>query len=308
MLVLGIAAGMLLMMMVALYLSYRFGFYYRDENREPLDYKKTENKKKLEVEMDAAIIAFQGEKCEEVAIQSFDGLRLTGRYYPGKEGAPLQIWCHGYKGNAIQDFCGAWPMAKAMGHHVLLIDERAHRTSQGHTITFGIREHRDVIAWVEYVCQRFGAIPIGLMGVSMGAATVLMAAGREMPNNVKCVVADCPYDAPDRIVKKVIANEMKMKAGLMYPLARFSAMVFGHFDLEAWSPLEAVKKTSLPILLIHGEEDHFVPCEMSRNIKDASGDKAELHTIPHSPHALNQLTNPEMYAGIYTAFLQKHLG
>ena len=290
-----------------LHYGYKLAFYYTDPLASPYAYEETDQTDACKAVLDAAIGEFLAASYEEVSIKSHDGLKLTGKYYHTADGAPLEIHCHGYKGNAIRDFCGAWKIAKESGHNVLLINQRVHGGSEGHTITFGILERRDVLDWVKYANERFGKVPTMLCGVSMGAATVLMASGMELPANVKAVVADCPYDAPSNIIKKVLGQDMGMPVGIVYPLIRFGGMLYGKFNLDDDSPLEAVKRTKLPILLIHGDDDRFVPYEMSRNIHAAAPEKIRFHTVHGAGHALNYVTAPEAYTAAVREFTQKHL-
>lgn len=290
-----------------LHYGYKLAFYYEDPQESPYRYKDDDQTRAIRPVMDAAIADFAAEAFEEVTFVSHDGLTLKGRYYHYADGAPLEIMCHGYKGNAIRDFCGNWRIAKEDGRNVLLIDQRCHGNSEGHTITFGILERRDVLGWISWANQRFGEVPILLSGVSMGAATVLMVSGMELSENVKAVVADCPYDAPSNIIKKVLGQDMGMPVGLVYPLIRFGGMVYGRFNLNAFSPVEAVRKTKLPILLIHGDDDRFVPYNMSVNIRAAAPEKINFHTVSGAGHALNYVTDPETYTRILREFTRKHL-
>ena len=196
-------------------------------------------------------------------------------------------------------------MAKSAGHNVLLINQRCHGGSEGHTITFGILERRDVLGWIRYACDRFGNVPILLSGISMGAATVLMVSGMELPDNVKGIIADCPYDAPSNIIRKVLGQDMGMPVKVVYPLIRMGGMLYGKFNLNADSPVEAVKKATVPILLIHGDDDRFVPYSMSCNIYAAAPEKIEFHTIPGAGHALNYVKDPEGYSRIVNSFYEK---
>ena len=84
-------------------------------------------------------------------------------------------------------------------------------------------------------------------------------------------------------------------------------MLYGKFNLEASSPVESVKQSKVPILLIHGDDDRFVPYEMSCNIHVAAPDKIEFHTIRGAGHALNYVTAPEEYKEIVYAFTEKYL-
>ncbi len=291
-----------------LHYGYKLAFYYKDPLESPYAYGDSDQIRACKEVLDDAIGEYEAVPCEEVSIRSHDGLKLTARYYHVADGAPLQILCHGYKGNAIRDFCGVWRIAREAGHNVLLIDQRSHGKSEGHTITFGIRERMDCLAWVNYAAERFGDVPMLLGGVSMGAATVLMAAGmKELPGNVKCVIADCPYDAPSGIIKKVLGKDMGMPVGMVYPLIRLGGMVYGGFDLEADSPREAVKRAQVPILLIHGDEDRFVPYDMSCNIHAAAPESVEFHTVPGAGHALNYVKDPQGYTRILREFIGKHL-
>ena len=307
MLFLILLAVLLAAFLYALHYGYKLAFQYTDPMDSPYDYQDNDQTRKCKVVQDAVIADFLEVPYEEVSITSHDGLKLTGRYYHNADGAPLEIQCHGYKGNAIRDFSGAWPIAKAAGHNVLLINQRCHGGSEGKTITFGILERRDVMGWIRYANARFGNVPILLSGVSMGAATVLMVSGMELPVNVKGIIADCPYDAPSNIIRKVLGQDMGMPVKVVYPLIRLGGMLYGKFNLNADSPVEAVRRSTVPILLIHGDDDRFVPYAMSCNIHAAAPEKIEFHTISGAGHALNYVTDPEGYTEIVNGFYKKIL-
>ena len=295
---------------VVLYLlhyGYKLAFYYEDPKTSPYEYGDNEQSRVVKSVLDDAIAEFEKAPFEAVSITSHDGLKLTGRYYHVKDGAPLEIQCHGYKGNATRDFCGNWKIAKEAGRNVLLIDERCHGNSEGHTITFGILERQDVLNWIAYANKRFGTVSMMLSGFSMGAATVLMTSGMSLPENVKGILADCPYDAPSNIIKKVLGTDMGMPVKFVYPVIRVGGILYGKFNLDAASPVEAVKNSKVPILLIHGDDDRFVPYEMSCNIHKAAPDKIEFHTIHNAGHAMNYVTAPEQYTRIVHAFTEKYI-
>ena len=245
---------------------------------------------------------------EPVTITSFDGKKLYARYYHVADGAPLQIQFHGYKSSAILDFCGGSLYAGKIGHNALVVDQRSHGKSEGKAITFGVLERKDVLSWIDYARSRFGEdVTIILAGLSMGAATVLMATDQPLPSNVAGVMADCPYSAPGAIIKKVCQADMHLPAGFMYPFIKLGARLFAGFDLEESSAVAAVKNTPVPILLIHGEADNFVPCDMSREIKKANPDRVTLVTIPDAGHGLCYMTNPPRYEEAVNHFVKKVL-
>ena len=251
--------------------------------------------------MQKLISDFEAVPFEEVYIRSYDGARLFARYYHRTDDAPLQIQCHGYRGTAMRDYCGGSRLGFEAGHNLLVIDQRAQGRSDGRTISFGIREHRDVLCWLDYAIGRFGKdTPVILSGVSMGAATVLMCTGEELPPNVRGVVADSPYFAPTEIIRKV-CRDRHLPPALVMPFIHLSARLFGGFSLRAGSPLEAVEKARIPILIIHGEDDRFVPCQMSRELA-ARTDKIRLETFPDAGHGLSFIEDYERYRRVCFAF------
>lgn len=232
---------------------------------------------------------------EDVEITSFDGLKLRGRFYEYAPDAPIELLFHGYRGTSEQDMSGGVLRCFQVGHSALLVDQRACGKSEGNKITFGIYESRDCHSWISYVQQRFGQQrKLILCGISMGAATVLMAAGRPLPPAVAGVLADCGYTSPRDIIREVI-RQMKLPPKLCYPFVRLAARLFAGFDLEEDSPIEAATRCQVPVIFFHGESDDFVPCEMSRRNFEACSAKKELVTVPGAGHGLSYFLEPERY-------------
>ena len=229
-------------------------------------------------------------------ITSFDGLKLYGKYYECDPSAPMEIMFPGYRGLAERDLCGGVQRAFAVGRNVLLVDQRACGMCEGNIITFGIYERLDCLAWIRYAIERFGPdVKIVLSGVSMGAATVTMAAGLdELPSNVFGVVADSGYSSPKDIICKVI-GDMHLPPQLGWPFVKLGAKLFGKFDIEAASSMEAVQKAKVPIYFAHGEADDFVPCHMTQQLYGACVSEKTLVLIPNAGHGLCYLVAPDTY-------------
>lgn len=241
---------------------------------------------------------------EDVFINSFDGLKLHGRYYHVKDGVPLDIQFHGYNGNAMRDFCGGNKISRESGHNSLLIDQRAHGMSRGKTISFGINERKDCLSWVRYAVERFGEdTEIVLSGVSMGAATVLMASDLGLPKNVKAIVADCGYSSPKAIINKVM-RDSGLPDKLMYPFVWLGAMVFGKFNLTESSAVSAVSESDVPILIIHGGADDFVPCYMAEEIYKACRSEKKLLIVPGAGHGMSYLVDKDLYEKTVKDFIK----
>lgn len=238
----------------------------------------------------------------EHTIVSFDGLTLYGKYYEYAPNAPMELMFHGYRGNAERDLSGGVQRCFALGHSALIVDQRCSGKSSGRVITFGLREHRDCLSWIEYMRCCFGDdVKIILTGISMGAATVMLAAGEDLPPNVIGVLADCGYTDAKTIISVVI-KKIGLPVKLAYPFVRLGGLLFGGFDIDRVSPREALKKAKVPVIFFHGEQDGFVPCEMSRENYDACPARKRLVTVPGADHGLSYPMAPEEYLAAVKEF------
>ena len=140
----------------------------------------------------------------------------------------------------------------------------------------------------------------------MGAATVLMASELDLPANVKGIIADCPYSSPKAIICKV-SKDLKFPPAVFYPFIKAGATIYGHFNLSECTAVSAVKNAKIPILIIHGEEDSFVPCAMSKEISDACPKGTVYETFPKSDHGLSYVTDTQRYKKITTDFINNCL-
>jgi len=240
---------------------------------------------------------------EKMEIQSADGLTLRGKYYECVPGGPIELMFHGYRGTADRDLCGGVQRCFALKRNTLIVDQRACGASEGNIITFGIRESDDCHRWTAHLIQRFGPeVKIIITGISMGASTVMLAAGRELPRQVVGVLADCGYTSARDIIQVVI-QQMKLPPKLAYPFVKLGARLFAHFDPDADSPEKAMKRCKVPVLFIHGEADAFVPCDMSlRNYAACAAAQKEIWTVPGAGHGLSILVDKQGYMRTLHAF------
>lgn len=254
------------------------------------------------------------EPCEKLSIYSMDGLKLVGRYFHYKDLAPVVILFHGYRSSAVRDCAGGFRVAKEQGYNILLVDQRAHGESDGATITMGIKERFDCFHWVTYVINRFGKeTKIILMGMSMGASTVLMASELDLPENVKGIIADSGYSDIKEILTRVggrmkLPGNRRLSGKMAYPLVRIGAKVFGKFDPEEASPKKALEKCKIPVLLIHGQKDGLVPVSMGHDNHNAyMGEEKELLIIPEANHCMSYYVDTRKYTEKVAAFMHRCL-
>ena len=232
---------------------------------------------------------------QKFSITSFDGLKLYGKYYEFEPGAPIELMFHGYRGSAERDLCGGVQRCHSLGRSALIVDQRCSGESDGNIITFGVKEHRDCLSWVDFMVKHFGNdVKIILTGISMGASTVLMASGKPLPKNVIGVLADCGYSSAEDIIKTVI-KKMKLPVPVAYFFVKLGALLYGGFNLEETPPKVALKNCTVPVIFFHGEDDDFVPCEMSKENFKSCPTRKKLVTIPSAGHGLGFLLEPEEY-------------
>lgn len=299
-----VAAVLILVLLLSRY-TYKICFHAaKDHFEDPYEKVNSPQFQAIQHLMDKSTRIMEQTKCEDVYIQSHDGLKLHGRFYAVAEGAPVIIVFHGYRSPALRDCAGGFSLGLKLGYNVLAIDQRAHGKSEGHVITFGIRERYDCLKWIEYIKQRLGEnTPVILCGISMGAATVLMSTSLNLPDNVKGIMADCPYSSPAGIIRKV-CKDVGYPPTLAFPFLWLGALIFGGFCLCSCDAVSAVKNTNIPILLIHGGDDRFVPCEMSEKIYKNCKDHAQLHIFSGAGHGLSYIIDHVHYEEICLKFLK----
>lgn len=263
--------------------------------------------RRYEKELSAGIRWLGEQPAEKVTVEAYDGLRLAARYLPCDNARGTLLCFHGWRSCSEIDFGCALQFYKSLGLNLLLVDERAHGASEGRFITFGVRERRDVHTWVAWHNRRFGTqTPVLLAGLSMGATTVLMSCGEPFPANVRGVIADCGFTSPYEIVAK-IARENHIPRWFL-PFVSLQTRLFAGFGLKEYSTLTALKSCTLPLLLIHGEGDAFVPCDMTKKAYAASAaaDKTLL-TVPNAGHGQSFLLEGDRYRRTVTAFVARTL-
>ena len=244
--------------------------------------------------------------CQEFTTTSHDGLTLYGKYYECAPNATTEIMFHGYRGSAERDLCGGVQRAFSVGRSALVIDHRGSGESDGHVVTFGVKERYDALTWVNFIIENYGPQrKIILTGISMGAATAMMATALPLPENVVGVLADCGYTSPKEIIEKVL-SDMGLPPRLVYPFIRLGAILFGGFDPNSASPLQALGECKIPVIMYHGDIDSFVPHEMSVRNYEACASRKALVTIEGADHGLSYPTDKEKYLTTLADFFPEY--
>ncbi len=231
----------------------------------------------------------------ESYIESSDGLKLHAYIVTQNENTnKWAIVVHGYGGS------GQLMSAKAkyfyeMGYNVLIPDLRAHGKSEGEYIGMGWKDRLDIINWINFIIKDNQNSEIVLHGTSMGAATVLMASGENLPSNVKAIVADCAYTSIWDEFSYELETYLSVQSSYILNVTNIVTQLKAGYSLKEGSALEAVKKSTVPILYIHGDSDKFVPYYMMDKLYNATNSPKEKLTVEGAEHANSDLIAPFLY-------------
>ncbi len=243
----------------------------------------------------------------DVWTQSHDGLKLHAHWVPADDPKGTVILAHGYRSTKLLDFGMVLELYHNLGVNLLMIDQRCHARSEGKYITFGVLESRDVQSWIKFHNEKFGYHPILLSGLSMGASTVLYLADRDLPENVKGMIADCGFTSPKEIIAKVFRDTVHFGAGPFLWAADLFARVLAGFSLYERDSRKSLAKSRLPVLLVHGTGDDFVPCEMTEKAYTACTSKKEMFLVEDAGHGVSYLVDTPGYRKRVIDFLRKYI-
>lgn len=246
---------------------------------------------------------------ERITIESGDGLTLVGTYLAAeKRQHKWVILVHGYHSSKELMLAAMGERYQQQGYHVLAIDQRAHGESEGKYIGMGWLERKDLLQWIQWVTERDGKARIALHGISMGGATVMMAAGEaDLSDQVKVVVEDCGYTSAWDIFSYQLQSQFHLPPVPVLSVCEPIAQLRTGVRLHQASALEQVKKAKLPILFIHGTADTFVPVAMVDSLYEAASGKKEKLLVEGGTHALSRQADPDLYYGTVFRFLQEHI-
>ena len=244
---------------------------------------------------------------KEINIQSNDKLQLfASEFKLSNESDKWIILVHGYTSeqSSIYDIARHY---SDKGYNVLTPDLRAHGLSEGKYVGMGWLDKNDLLLWIDYLLRNYRNSEIILHGVSMGAATVMMVSGENLPTNVKLIVEDCGYTS----VWDIFSFELKLRFNLStFPVlnaASFITSVMAGYNYKEASSIDQIKKSVTPILFIHGNADEFVPVNMAYKLYDNANINKELIIVDGAGHAESRLADEELYYGSIFSFIDKYL-
>lgn len=233
---------------------------------------------------------------EDVYRMSEDGLKLHATWFPAGDAGRIVICFHGYTSQGMSDYIGLSDYYMKRGFCMLLVDERAHGDSEGDYIGFGCLDRMDALGWIEWVLEKCGTdVRILLHGTSMGGATVLMASGLQLPPQVKGIVSDCGFTSAKEVFTHVLHSMYHLPAFPMIQIASLVNRRKAGYGLDDCNAAREVRKAKVPILLIHGDADTFVPCSMCEKIYENCASDKRMLIVKGAAHAESYYKDMEAY-------------
>ena len=247
--------------------------------------------------------ALEESGCERIEITSYDGISLVGHLKRAEDAKRIIIAMHGWRSCWSFDFACIADFWAENGCTVLFVEQRGQGESGGEYMGFGLIERYDCLEWIKWVNESVSSnLPVYLAGVSMGAATVLMATGLELPQNVHGVMADCAFTSPRAIWKHVAEKNLRLSYGVIGKIANDMCRKRIQMDTDGYSTLEALETNKIPVLFVHGTDDSFVPIEMTYENYKACKAPRRLLVVPGADHGMSFLVDTDGYKNAVISF------
>lgn len=268
-----------------------------------------ENDPVYEADLQTAKAEFCALPREDVWLTAPDGARLLGRVLvPEHPNGRTMLLCHGARSSGIGEYRFMAPYLYKNGYTLVIPDHRGCGESDGKYMGYGTHESKDTFLWLRYAKERFSENSIFLLGISMGAATVLMMSNHLEDAAVKGIIADCPYtSAWDEFSYQMHTSFHLPDFPILHICDLYCRALCG-YAFKAASPLESVKCAKKPILFIHGSADDFVPTFMQDILFDACPTEKEKLTVEGAVHARSYYTNPMLYNQTLLTFMDTYDG
>ena len=227
----------------------------------------------------------------EITVCSSDGVSLTGEYIDGGFDKTV-IFFHGFKAEAHLSFLSQARWFYGQGYNLLFATLRGHGKSGGRWITLGLREKEDVLAYVRWAEEEKAIGKVLLYGTSMGCTSLAFASdGIKTDGKVKAMILDCGFTCPEAQLTRDGAK-MHLPWRIMLPATRILSKLLWKADISA-STTDALSRTAIPALFLHGAADTIVPVEESKRDFDACASPKEIFIAPGAEHTTSFLTCPE---------------
>ncbi len=240
---------------------------------------------------------------QDLYIESFDQKRLHAYSLPGTIDTYV-ICVHGYGSSAL-DMIHIAHSFQDLGYHVVLPDLRGHGQSEGDYIGMGYHDHFDLLYWMGDILKEAPQAHIVLYGVSMGATTIMLTTGEDLPENVIAAVEDCGYTTAMEEFSYQMNQQYHISSKIIIKLASLIAKLKADYFFEDVDALEALHLSLTPTLFIHGDQDDFVPYSMVHRLYQACSAQKALYVVEGAKHGCAYDKDPQKYMQVISDFIQQ---
>jgi pimeloyl-ACP methyl ester carboxylesterase len=235
--------------------------------------------------------------------------QIAGWYVQHAAGRHVLVLVHGKDSSRTREHSGrtAELMARLYrrGFAVLAIDLRGHGQSSDGRLSFGFNEHRDILGAVDWLRdQGYPPGSIGVLGVSLGGASSILAAAKEPA--IGAVVEDCAYADIAPIVRSNFVRATKLPTFVLLPARLFTRLFEGYDLLDVRPVMEIGKVAPRPLLIIHGDADQLIPLDHAYALH-AAYPQSEMWILPGVRHAAAFVRGPDAYVEHVATFFAKSL-
>ena len=257
---------------------------------------------------------FEEQKCPLIEITSQDGLKLKAFVLePEQKAEATVLLMHGYYSGPVREFATISRFLYKNNYRVILPYQRAHGESEGKWATFGINERYDCLDWVNKINELYGEDkPVFVGGISMGCATITMASGLKMPQNVRGYIADCGFTSPYEICYWTMLKKMHIPrsiADLLIYSLNWQGTHFCNFPMNRYSTQKALSHADRPFIFITGSSDTTVPYEMTMSNYlqyKMIHPETRLLLVEGGEHAVSYLLKKDEYEKMVLDFIKTY--
>ena len=222
---------------------------------------------------------------------SIDGKSQSQEQQTGSQAVPAgaTLVVHGYGDNAVRMMRYVYLHYEVLGRNVVVPDLYGHGLSDGDHIRFGWLDSEDCAEdYLPLTHRLWPQLNIVQHGLSMGGATTMMTAGREIADSLRVVsfIEDCGYSSTWDQLQYQLREEFSLPAFPMLYVANALCQWRYGWDMRESSAVAQLAKSKLPVFFIHGAKDTYVPTAMVRRNYDAKTvGRKQLWIVPQAEHA-----------------------
>ncbi len=224
-----------------------------------------------------------------------DGVKLHGRVYLQKDTCDKWVFClHGYFGNMRS----LAPLVKTYlknGYNVFVPELRGHGESEFKCVGMAYLDSRDVERWYKLLIDKYSIEHLVIHGISMGATTAMMCTVKDFDGKLENCICDCGFTSAKAAFKHIRKTFMHLPNSIVFWLGNLISKIRCGYFYGQCSGKKALKKTTVPVLFLHGGLDNFVPVRMVIDNYNVCASKKDWYIFPNAEHFECMYADEELY-------------